>query len=426
MADQNQMIRLINPFEEYEKGRQRVLQEQQAAMVNQLYSQALDPRTGQIRYPEVYSGLARAGMGSAIPELQETEYKRRQEYAKTVGTESENFLKKIDMYKRTIPQTPGEAMNWVIRTYEDPDVGPIMSYFGSMEEAVNGVPRDPEGFAKWRRDSALFADKLMENEIRDLEGGIASISKVTGEQVGPTIMKVPYSPELAAQRRGEKASEREYNPEIKEVEDPDNPDQILLVDVKRWRGGGIGSPGVIGPKGRAPVEKGEKAGDAFGAVIDEMEQNYKELDRLGAIPSTRRSAQENLAISARTSQVGQMLGRASGTQEQSLRNQIQSARLRLLQGIKAATGMSAQELNSNVELQQWLDAVTNPANDVESNKAILNSIRSFVEANKPRGRAPAAPAREALSPRDQQALDWARKNPRDPRAAQIKQRLGVK
>jgi hypothetical protein len=426
MADQNQMIRLINPFEEYEKGRQRVLQEQQAAMVNQLYSQALDPRTGQIRYPEVYSGLARAGMGSAIPELQETEYKRRQEYAKTVGTESENFLKKIDMYKRTIPQTPGEAMNWVIRTYEDPDVGPIMSYFGSMEEAVNGVPRDPEGFAKWRRDSALFADKLMENEIRDLEGGIASISKVTGEQVGPTIMKVPYSPELAAQRRGEKASEREYNPEIKEVEDPDNPDQILLVDVKRWRGGGIGSPGVIGPKGRAPVEKGEKAGDAFGAVIDEMEQNYNELDRLGAIPSTRRSAQENLAISARTSQVGQMLGRASGTQEQSLRNQIQSARLRLLQGIKAATGMSAQELNSNVELQQWLDAVTNPANDVESNKAILNSIRSFVEANKPRGRAPAAPAREALSPRDQQALDWARKNPRDPRAAQIKQRLGVK
>jgi hypothetical protein len=200
MADQNQMIRLINPFEEYEKGRQRVLQEQQAAMVNQLYSQALDPRTGQIRYPEVYSGLARAGMGSAIPELQETEYKRRQEYAKTVGTESENFLKKIDMYKRTIPQTPGEAMNWVIRTYEDPDVGPIMSYFGSMEEAVNGVPRDPEGFAKWRRDSALFADKLMENEIRDLEGGYGSISKVTGEQVGPTVMKVPYDPELAAQR----------------------------------------------------------------------------------------------------------------------------------------------------------------------------------------------------------------------------------
>jgi hypothetical protein len=101
---------------------------------------------------------------------------------------------------------------------------------------------------------------------------------------------------------------------------------------------------------------------------------------MDAIPSTRRSASENLAISAQTSGFGQMVGRAAGTPEQSLRNQIQSARLRLLQGIKAATGMSAQELNSNVELQQWLDAVTNPANDVESNRAILNSIRTFVAA----------------------------------------------
>jgi hypothetical protein len=30
-----------------------------------------------------------------------------------------------------------------------------------------------------------------------------------------------------------------------------------------------------------------------------------------------------------------------------------------------------------------------------------------------------------FSPQDQQALDWANTNPRDPRAAQIKQRLGV-
>lgn len=37
--------------------------------------------------------------------------------------------------------------------------------------------------------------------------------------------------------------------------------------------------------------------------------------------------------------------------------------------------------------------------------------------------APAAPA-AALSPQDQQALDWANQNPTDPRAAQIRQRLG--
>jgi hypothetical protein len=118
--------------------------------------------------------------------------------------------------------------------------------------------------------------------------------------------------------------------------------------------------------------------EAFEGVIGEMETAYDQLDRMAAIPSTRRSAAENLAISLRTSGAGQMAGRAAGTPEQSVRNEIQSARLRLLQGIKAATGMSAQELNSNVELQQWLDSVTNPANDVESNRKILNSIRTFV------------------------------------------------
>lgn len=206
MADENQMITLIDPFAAMERGRQRAMKERETALVNELYRNALDPRTGQIRYPEIYSGLAQAGLGSSIPAMQETEYKRRQEYAETIGKESDNLLKKVDMFKRTIPSTPSEAMTWVMRTFEDPDVGPIMSQFGSLEEAVNAVPRDMEGFQKWRRDSALFADKIMETEIRDLEGGIGAISKVTGEQIGPTTMKVPYDPVLAEQRQRQAAA----------------------------------------------------------------------------------------------------------------------------------------------------------------------------------------------------------------------------
>lgn len=42
------------------------------------------------------------------------------------------------------------------------------------------------------------------------------------------------------------------------------------------------------------------------------------------------------------------------------------------------------------------------------------------------GASSAAPTRQAqLTPRDREALEWANANPRDPRAAQIKQRLGV-
>jgi hypothetical protein len=36
-----------------------------------------------------------------------------------------------------------------------------------------------------------------------------------------------------------------------------------------------------------------------------------------------------------------------------------------------------------------------------------------------------APNVSRLAPADQQALDWAKSNPTDPRAAQIKQKLGM-
>ena len=42
------------------------------------------------------------------------------------------------------------------------------------------------------------------------------------------------------------------------------------------------------------------------------------------------------------------------------------------------------------------------------------------------GRNPQPPAGGGMSPEDKQALDWANANPKDPRAAAIKQRLGVK
>lgn len=42
------------------------------------------------------------------------------------------------------------------------------------------------------------------------------------------------------------------------------------------------------------------------------------------------------------------------------------------------------------------------------------------------GRPPAPPAGGNMSPEDKQALDWANANPKDPRAAAIKQRLGAK
>ena len=46
----------------------------------------------------------------------------------------------------------------------------------------------------------------------------------------------------------------------------------------------------------------------------------------------------------------------------------------LLQGIKEATGMSAQQMNSNVELQLYLAAATDPTISLQSNIDALNNL----------------------------------------------------
>jgi hypothetical protein len=66
----------------------------------------------------------------------------------------------------------------------------------------------------------------------------------------------------------------------------------------------------------------------------------------------------------------------------------------------------------------------------DSMKKLLSPLMKPIEApayvpKKKEAEAPAAPTARTFAPQDQSALDWANKNPNDPRAAQIKQRLGV-
>lgn len=124
----------------------------------------------------------------------------------------------------------------------------------------------------------------------------------------------------------------------------------------------------------------------------------------------------------------------TGTQAQTQRDIIASARNQLFAAVKNATGLSAQNLNSNVEFTTWLNSLTDPSRSIESNRAILDNMERFIASGgkysartasgevKPAG---APPAPRALTAEDRQALDWASKNPTDPRAAQIRQRLGM-
>lgn len=213
-------------------------------------------------------------------------------------------------------------------------------------------------------------------------------------------------------------------PSITQIVDPTNPNQMISIDTRQYKVGGVGSVGVVGISGKEPTAavretKAEAGKTQLQDQIDDLRGAFTSLNEKRAITSETRNPVSNLLSSIQGSAVGQIGGKAFGTKEQTERNLINSAKQRIAQAIKNATGMSSQQLNSNFELKSMLDSLSDVSLGYEASMEILDRLeRDYVKGGGMKS--------SALSPQDQQALNWANSNPNDPRSAQIKQRLGAK
>jgi hypothetical protein len=184
-------------------------------------------------------------------------------------------------------------------------------------------------------------------------------------------------------------------PTITQIQDPQDPSRMLSVDARTGR--------VIGVSGKEPQAAAREAKAAVGknelaSELDNIRAAYENLNQMRAIPSTGRNVLSNIAAGTAASGVGQTLGRLAGTPEQTERDVIKSGRLRLVNAIKNATGMSAQQLNSNVELKNMLDSVTDPSQSIETVNRILDQIQeTYLTGAAPSMGRPAA-ARPSAAP----------------------------
>jgi hypothetical protein len=113
------------------------------------------------------------------------------------------------------------------------------------------------------------------------------------------------------------------------------------------------------------------------ALVTGLKEKYDLLKGSGGITSTSESGISNAPAYIASSPAGQAVGKLFGTENQSERNKILSSRTLLTQAIKNATGMSATQMNSNFELQQYLKAATDPSLDYESNIAALQQLQDL-------------------------------------------------
>jgi hypothetical protein len=189
-----------------------------------------------------------------------------------------------------------------------------------------------------------------------------------------------------------KAGFKAKSPEIKltEVVDPKDPSRMLRVDASVYQPGTtMGAPGVFGVSGREPKseqarQKAEKGVDDVEDTIANFRDIYTQLQARGAITDTSKGAIDNIQAYIATTSPLQVAQRMIGGESQKLRDNIAQQRPLLVQAIRRATGMSASEMNSNVELQTYLNTATNPEVSVQANLDALDNLSRLFGAGRAR------------------------------------------
>jgi hypothetical protein len=112
-------------------------------------------------------------------------------------------------------------------------------------------------------------------------------------------------------------------------------------------------------------------------LLQKIRSAYETLNKAESIPSAERGAFANVFDYISTTSLGREAQRALGTSANKSLNEITGARKLLATAIKTAAGMSAQEMNSNVELQLTLDALTDPTQGYESAISQLDTLEQL-------------------------------------------------
>lgn len=107
-------------------------------------------------------------------------------------------------------------------------------------------------------------------------------------------------------------------------------------------------------------------------MLGHMADEYFKLQNMGANVDPQASLAENVFNFARAQL--HVVGMAAGTQDAAVRQTIENARPLLIASIKKATGMTGREMDSNTELQFYLQAASDTSRDIESNLAALVAI----------------------------------------------------
>ena len=147
---------------------------------------------------------------------------------------------------------------------------------------------------------------------------------------------------------------------------------VELRGIPQARVPASGKPGSSGNVG------GPLGGMDFSGVLDTVDSAITALEKSKGMTSEGNNVLDNIAAYVMSTEKGQEVGRAVGSRDQTQRDKIVQARPLMLRAVAQATGMSAKNLDSNAEMQLWLNAMINPKAGVAANREAFNNIKAFI------------------------------------------------
>lgn len=361
--------------------------------------------------------LTQGGHYKAVQSFDKADLENKKIKAELGAKSAETAAKKIAIYRDMLANvnSPEDAAQWLTMQHNDPDLAFTPLGQADLQTSLSRIPQDPAQFQQWKQQNALGMTKYLElnkPSYQKLDSGgsesVVAIPGLGGPAQTVTSVTKTASPDalLSAEtaRRGQnmtdaRARERLSFEQGNSVADAGGPSQIGLTKKFgkappgwRWKEDGSQEPIPGGPADEKA--KAKQAGyDDVSQSIAVLRNAYDRLESGGGITSTNNGAISNAGAAVASSGIGQVFGRAFGTNNQSARNDIAMARPALLASLMKATGMSARQIDSNAELKLWLATATDPTLDVESNRRALDNIeRKYLNAQPPKSPAPQASA----------------------------------
>ena len=318
--------------------------------------------------------------------------------------------------------TPEQYIAWHEANHRDPVLGPVLASRGITAESsrarIEQALATPGGFQNLLNQSKLGTEKFMElnkpHYITENLGGTSRVTALPGLGGTPTTVSTTKKTMTPGEAEANAiARERLAQEATGVVYQPTSDDTVVALPSKLKKGEVPVARTVMAPGGgMQPLAA--KPSEAVGK--EQMSINQQKSIVQGAIDAARATPDA--------------FGWTTGNMPESLRarwadsaeNQNRAFVFNVVSGVIKERSGTAQSASEKATLDRFLPVEGDNAQIIEDK---LRGFQKYLEAREAgTTKKRTGPARE-LSAMDKAALDWANSNPSDPRATQIKQRLGM-